>query len=159
MMADIDPGSGMFDVNLQMVYVPLINHTDSIVFHLDEAFSIGSLSAQELVRYELNEGGRLVLYIQDPVAAGDQVHVSMSYSGRTECKLSPGEDSLIIDSALNWFPISDDIPLMTYRLRIGFSESYHMDGENVGGKSNKTYLLESLEPESSIRFFILRDTV
>ena len=159
MMADIDPGSGMFDVNLQMVYVPLLNHTDSIVFHLDETFSIGSLSAQELVSYELNEEGRLVLYIQDPVEAGDQIHISMSYSGRTGYKLSPGEASLIIDSTLKWFPVNDDIPHMTYRIRIGFPESYRMDGENVGGKSNKTYLLESTEPESSIRLRILRNTL
>ena len=157
MIADIDPVSGIFDMNLQMVYVPRIQQKDSIEFHLDEAFSITSIGAQELVRYESYSGDRLVLYIQNPVIEGDQIHISMSYSGKPGAKFSPGEDLYIIDSILNWFPVNDDIPLMTCRLRIGLPEGYHLEGADVHKKLLNNYIVESREPVSSIRLAIYKN--
>ena len=158
-IANIDPESGLFDVNLQMVYLPPSNQNDSIVFLLDEEFAISSLSAQELVRYEFYEGGRLVLYIQEPVAAGDQLNISMSYAGITGYKLSPGEDYLSIGSSMIWFPVNDKIKTMTYRLDVNLPEGYRVDGSNFNGRSMNTYRQESRKPVSSIPVRIIQDAI
>jgi hypothetical protein len=155
--AEIDPISGIFDVNLQMVYVPGIQHNDSIEFHLDRSFSISSIGAQELIRYESYNDDRLVLYIQNPVIEGDQLHISISYSGKPGAGFSPAEDLYIIDSSLNWYPFNTDIPRMTCRLRIGLPEGYYMDGDGVQEKPMNNYFLESREPVSSIRFAIFKN--
>ena len=152
--ADIDPRSGLFDVNLQLVYLSPSDHYDSLVFRLDKAFTIHSLSAQELIRYEFS--GDLVLYIQDPVLAGDRLHVSMSYSGKTEFQFSPGMDHLDIASAREWLPFRDDMEALSYRLNITLPEGFLVENCTEFGKPEKTCILESQEAGPPPGFRILR---
>jgi hypothetical protein len=156
--ADIDPESGMFHVDLQMVYVPMVNHPDSIEFHLDKGFSITGLAAQELVHYTF-DNGRLVFHLEEPVMKGDQLHISVSYSGTPGSLHEPGGNNLVIDSSLNWFPVNRHIPLMTYRLRIGLPKPYLLDGTGGNHKSMNTYSIEDRGSLFSIQLSIRKNAV
>ena len=145
----------MIDANLQMVYVPSRDHTDSIILLLDEGYSIGSLSAQELARYDFDKG-RLILYIEETINTGDQFHISINYSGSIKLTNQPGEDVFLIDRNLKWFPHRNDIHDMEYNIRLVLPEEYAIKDYKGSTDKLNEYLIESLNPSSDICFQIQR---
>ena len=145
----------MIDANLQMVYVPSRAHTDSIILYLEEGLSIGSLSAQELERYVF-DNGRLILHIEETINAGDQLHISINYSGRIKFSNQPGEDAFLVDSSLKWFPLRNDIHDMEYNIRLVLPEEYSVKGYKRSTEKHNEYLIKSLSPSSDILFQIQR---
>ena len=116
-IASYDPASSGLLANVQIVFVPQQEYRDSIILQLNEHLSIHSLTAQELRYYEFN-AGRLVLYIEEPVMPGDQLHISMNYSGIIGDGLIP---------ALAWYPLIPDIEKLTYSVELELPEPYSLD--------------------------------
>ena len=156
-LAEFDPVSGQMDVNLQMVYLSKTDHADSIVFNLNRDFSILSLSAQELVRYELSEDGQLVLYIQEAVPSGDRLHISMSYTGNPGCFITPGTNRFDIDSMICWLPFRDDIQPLTYRMGIQLPQGFRVENCNRTKEATNLFIIENPVPGPSVRVSILRE--
>ncbi len=153
-LAELDPLTGRMEVNLQMVYLSKTDHTDSIVFMLNENFSILSLSAQELHRYEMYDAGKLVLYIQEAVPSGDRIHISMSYAGLSGCKLKAGESRLDVDAMKAWLPVREDIPPLTYRLRVTLPQGFRVENSDRTKEAVNMFTLEETQPAALIRFSI-----
>ena len=112
--ASFNPESNGLSANVQMVFVPGQAFHDSITFRLNEAMVIESLTAQELKYYEFH-GDRLVLYIEEAVMPGDQLHISMTYRG-------PFGDAPIQGSA--WYPEQESIDRLTYAVEMDLPEPY-----------------------------------
>ncbi len=157
MIADLDPETGMFKASLQMVFVPRSNYRDSISFCLNGEFSIHSLTAQGLERYGFYKDGRLVLYLQDPVAEGDQLHISLSYSGNVKCALAEDENHIVMDTACCWYPRNDDIQMTTSHLRIRLPEGYVIEDPHISGHSSDTWQIRNREPAPYFRIRIKRN--
>ena len=126
MIAEVDPEADKLDANLQMVFVAHSDYYDSIVFWLNEGFEISNLTAQGLKHYEFKEGGRLVLYNQNPVIKGDQLHISLSYSGKPGLNFDPEKLSMSLDSSLYWYPWNGDIQTMTYNFSLELPDGYEI---------------------------------
>ena len=112
--ASFQPAGNSLSANVQMVFVPGQAFHDSIIFRLDEQMEIESLAAQELKYYEFNDG-RLVLYIEEPVMPGDQLHISMTYRGQFGDAPIQGSD---------WYPDQESIDKLTYAVEMDLPESY-----------------------------------
>ena len=155
-LAEMDPATGYMDVNLQMVFLAKSCHADSIMFRLNNDFTVVSLSAQELVRYEHSPEGELLLYIQEDVAAGDRLHISMSYGGYSGYIMEEGETSMVMEPMGTWLPFREDLPPMTYRLGIRLPEGYHVDDLDQTNASVQPFTIEETMPVRSLTFSIQR---
>jgi hypothetical protein len=128
--ASYDPSSTSFSADVRMVFVPRQVYHDSMVFRLNERMEIESISAQELKYYAL-EGGRLVLYIREAVMPGDQLHVSMTYSGMIRDvpgdadRKGPGTDPLLSPED-NWYPVNKGDDTLTYAVDMQLPVEYEL---------------------------------
>ena len=121
--AGYDPGTNRLSASVQMVLVPGQAHRDSIVFQLNEAMEILSLTAQELEYYEF-QSGRLVLYIEEEVLPGEQLHISLAYEGRLR---SNPEDGPLFPSETHWYPVHSAIEKMTFDVQYKLPEPYGLE--------------------------------
>jgi hypothetical protein len=112
--ARFHPASNSLSANVQMVFVPAEAFHDSITFRLHEEMEIESLAAQELKYYEF-KGGRLVLYIEEAVLPGDQLHISLTYRGPIGEATKAGNP---------WYPSQESIDKMTYAVEMDLPEEY-----------------------------------
>lgn len=96
------------------------------------------------------------MYLQDPVAAGDRLHISVSYTGETEYKLMPGTDLVDVAVARNWLPFRDDMENISYRLSITLPEGFLVENCKESGKSKNNCILEGRGAGSPPGFIIRR---
>ena len=121
--ASYDPESTRLSANVQMVFVPGQEYHDSIIFQLNEYVEIQSLTAQELKYYEF-DNGRLVLYIEDAIMPGDQIHISLTYKGMIGD--SPDEGTMLTPDKL-WYPVNSGIDKQTYSIELDLPEHYSLE--------------------------------
>lgn len=133
--ANYDPEKQSLTANVQMVFVPGQAFRDSIAFRLNESMAIRSLSAQEL-KYYAFENGRLVLYIDEVVMPGDQLHVSMTYEGRVgaasgdESRSAPVAGQGLLAESL-WYPVSPGTDRLTYTIAMKLPVAYELGSPAV----------------------------
>jgi hypothetical protein len=106
-----------------MVFVPGQEYHDSITFQLNESLEILSLTAQELKYYEFDKG-LLVLYIEDAVMTGDQIHISLAYKGMIGD--GPDRGNLPTPDKL-WYPVNSGIDKLTYSIVLDLPEQYSLE--------------------------------
>jgi hypothetical protein len=130
--ASYDPASNSLSANVQMVFVPEKAYHDSITFRLNESVEIQSLAAQELKYYEF-KGGRLVLFIEEAVRPGDQLHISMTYKGLIGDFSERGQ---VLSPESLWYPVDPGIDKLTYSIGLDLPEHYNMEKPGIRkGKS------------------------
>jgi hypothetical protein len=156
-IASYDPASTSLSASVQMVFIPDQEYHDSITFQLNDKVDIHSLTAQELKYYEFDTG-RLVLYIEDPVMPGEQLHISLNYSGVIGYEhtlypdLDPGltldqeqvpdqqpvldqqpapDQQPVLDPALRWYPVNPDIDKLTYSVKIKLPDPYRLEDPGI----------------------------
>ena len=121
--ASYNPATSSLSANVQMVLVAEQEYRDSIIFQLNESVEILSLTGQELKYYEFDKG-RLVLYIEDAVMAGDQIHISMTYKGM----IGNGPDRGTLPTPDNlWYPINQGIDKLTYSIMLELPGQYILE--------------------------------
>ncbi len=125
--ASYDPASTSLSANVQMVFVPGQEYHDSITFQLNEFVEILSLTAQELKYYEL-DSGRLVLYIQEAVMPGDQIHISLTYKGMIGD--GPDKGTMLTPDKL-WYPVNPGITKLTYSIELDLPEHYSLEEPGI----------------------------
>lgn len=125
--ASYDPASTSLSANVQMVFVPVQEYHDSITFQLNEFVEILSLTAQELKYYEF-DSGRLVLYIQEAVMPGDQIHISLTYKGMIGD--GPDKGTMLTPDKL-WYPVNPGITKMTYSIELDLPEHYSLEEPGI----------------------------
>jgi hypothetical protein len=125
--ASYDPASTSLSANVQMVFVPEQEYHDSITFQLNEFVEILSLTAQELKYYEL-DSGRLVLYIQEAVMPGDQIHISLTYKGMIGD--GPDKGTMLTPDKL-WYPVNPGITKLTYSIELDLPEHYSLEEPGI----------------------------
>lgn len=133
--AEIDPAEERLSVNVQMVLVAGRDYRDSIRFDLNPGFEILTLTAQELEQYIFNKNnsGKLVLYIEELVAAGDELHISMSYSGKL-----PAGGSGILSQETTWLPENPDTRKNRFEAKIALPGGWVLKSpESIIGKHGK----------------------
>ena len=157
MIAELDPETGSLTANLQMVFVASKTYSDSIVFRLNKGLEVGSLSSQGLKYYESEGDGRLVLHIQDSVVPGDQLHISMSYSGHPGFSSDHPESVYMLDSSLYWYPWNEDIQVMTYDCLIDIPDSYLIQSTLPVSQSKGVWLLQNRGPVSHVILHIRKN--
>ena len=144
--ADYDPGTGHLSANVRMVLVPTREYHDSIILDLNGHMEILSLTAQELKYYEFDRG-RLVLYIQEAVMPGDQLHISLAYEGQIGgypgWEAGPPQD-------YSWYPVNPDIGKITYRVELDLPDNYVL--EEPATLDGPGWNWGSVEPRDSICF-------
>ncbi|MFC2115629.1 hypothetical protein ACFLTU_04100 [Bacteroidota bacterium] len=145
--AEVDPSTALLSANVQMVLVARREYHDSICFNLNTGLEIQALTAQELKHYDFykSESGRLVLYIQDPVFPNDQLHISMSYSGRLA-----GQEVLNLDSSLLWYPSNEDTKPCTYLAKIALPGSWQIIQPEVSTGKHGKFLVQNQNPQDFI---------
>lgn len=145
--AELDPASALLSANVQMVYVARQDYTDSICFRLNPGVEVHSLASQELVHYRFGEydRGMLVIYIEEPVAKNDRLHISLSYSG----KISPQEVRQL-DSTLFWLPANEDTGLYTYQVKIALPKPWKVMRPAASSGQHGKWQLESRKPRESL---------
>ncbi len=154
-IASYDPATTVLSANVQLVFIPRQEYHDSITFQLNDHMEIQSLTAQELKYYEF-EDGRLVLYIEEAVMPGDQLHISLNYSGMIGNSLSTKTD-LVPDPALGlilgpdqvWYPVNPYTEKLTYFVEIGLPEAYSLDGTGI--RKGRKWQLLTEKPLGSIK--------
>jgi len=106
-----------------MVFVAGQEYHDSITFQLNESVEILSLTAQELKYYEFDKG-LLVLYIEEAVMKGDQIHISLTYQGF----IGDGSDrgDLLTPDKL-WYPVNRGIDKLTYSIELDLPEHLSLE--------------------------------
>ena len=125
--ASYDPASTSLSANVQMVFVPGQEYHDSITFQLNELVEILSLTAQELKYYEF-ESGRLVLYIEEAVMPGDQIHISLTYKGMIGD--GPDKGTMLTPDKL-WYPVNPGITKLTYSIQLDLPEHYSLEEPGI----------------------------
>jgi hypothetical protein len=121
--ASYDPSTTSLSANVQMVFVAGQEYHDSITFQLNESVEILSLTAQELKYYEFNKG-LLVLYIEEVVLKGDQIHISMTYEGLIGD--GPDRSNLLTPDKL-WYPVNRGIDKLTFSIQLDLPEQYRLE--------------------------------
>jgi hypothetical protein len=162
-IADYDPASTLLSANVQMVFIAGQEYHDSIAFRLKELVEIQSLTAQELKYYEF-EDGRLVLFIEDAVMPGDQLHISLSYAGHigndqaTQSGSVPKKPSSagpvqfqVLSPDRLWYPVNADIKQMTYSVEIELPDAYSLEGS--GERKGRNWLVTSAMPVGYIAIY------
>ncbi|MFC2098117.1 hypothetical protein ACFLSP_00095 [Bacteroidota bacterium] len=146
--AELIPDSAYFSANVQMVFVARKEYHDSICFDLNPAVKIHSLASQELEHYLFSEyqAGKLVLYIEDAVQLNDQLHISLSYSGRLH---EQGITSL--DSSYAWYPHNEETQPFTYQAKFALPGNWQISHPETGTGQHGKWLLESPEPLQSLK--------
>jgi len=149
-IAAYDPATTLLSANVQIVFVPGRKYQDSIVFKLNENVEILALTAQELKYYEFNKG-RLILYIEEAVLPGDQLHISMNYKGLI------GNDPYgvrdlgpvrILGPDQVWYPVSTDIEKLTYSIEMEIPDPYRSMGSVDSNR--RTWQISTEKPMGSI---------
>ena len=125
--ASYDPASTSLSANVQMVFVPGQEYHDSITFQLNMFVEIQSLTAQELKFYEF-DSGRLVLYIQEAVMPGDQIHISLTYKGMIGD--GPDKGTMLTPDKL-WYPVNPGITKLTYSIELDLPEHYSLEEPGI----------------------------
>jgi len=121
--ASYDPATTSLSANVQMVLVAGQEYHDSITFQLNEFVEILSLTSQELKYYEFNKG-LLVLYIEEAVMTGDQIHISLTYRGMIGD--GPDRGTLLTPDKL-WYPVNQGIDKLTYSIELELPGQYHLE--------------------------------
>ena len=142
--AEYDPASGHLSANVRMVFVPVKEYRDSITLALNEHLEIRSLAAQELRYYEFYSG-RLVLYIEEVVMPGDQLHISLAYEGRIAGE-GGREAGMIPENG--WYPANRDINKMTYRVEMVLPDHVGLELPAIGNGSRWEF--DSVKPQDFI---------
>ena len=121
--ARYNPSTTSLSANVQMVFVAGQEYHDSITFQLNESVEILSLTAQELKYYEFDKG-LLVLYIEEAVMKGDQIHISLTYQGF----IGDGSDrgDLLTPDKL-WYPVNRGIDKLTYSIELDLPEHLSLE--------------------------------
>jgi len=144
--ASYDPATSDLSANVQMVLVAGQEYHDSIIFQLNGSLDIISLTAQELKYYEFDYG-RLVLYIQDPILAGDQIHISMTYKGL----IGNGPKGSTLPTPDNlWYPINQGIDKLTYSIMLELPGQYRLEEPWI--QRGQSWFWETKKPLASISF-------
>jgi hypothetical protein len=160
--AEYNPETASLAANVQMVLVAGREYRDSICFRLNPGVEIRSLAAQELEHYEFNkaDSGRLVIFIEEPVATGDQLHISLSYSGKLgsidrkknahgdPVPIEPG--ITIMDSALYWIPVNDDTVPFTLRAKFALPGNWYISRPAANAGRHGKWLIETVKPQHSL---------
>jgi hypothetical protein len=121
--AGYDPASTFLSANVHMVFVPQQEYHDSITFQLNDLVEVQSLASQELKYYEF-DNGRLVLYIEEAVVPGDQIHISMTYKG----PIGAGPDTgNMLTPDKQWYPVNSDITNLTCSIELDLPEQYRLE--------------------------------
>lgn len=142
--ADYDPATGYLSANVRMVLVPELEYRDSITLALNKYIEIRSLAAQELKYYEF-DSGRLVLYIEEAVMPGDQLHISLAYEGPIGG--GPGRDAWL-NPEDGWYPVNQDIHKMTYRVEMALPDNFSLERPATG--NGPSWDFGSVKPQDSI---------
>ena len=151
--AELDPDKGYFSANMQMVYVAHKEYTDSICFDLNPDVSIHTLTVQELEHFRFygNDKGILVLYIEEPVHPNDQLHISLSYSGRLD------EQTLTaMDSTLCWYPANEDTQPFTYQVKLALPGNWYISHPEANTGKHGKWQIQSENPQSSLELAFAR---
>lgn len=149
--AELDPGSKLFSANLQIVLVARQEYRDSICFSLNPDLNIHALAAQELEHYlfRVSDSSRLVLYLEDPVSPGDELLISMSYSGHL-----PGNGITLLDPSTGWYPVNEDSHPCTYLIKLALPGSWKVSNPAAGTGEHGKWLIQSQDPEEAIRILL-----
>jgi len=144
--ASYDPATSGLSANVQMVLVAGQEYHDSVIFQLNESVEILSLTGQELKYYEFDKG-RLVLYIEDAVMVGDQIHISMTYKGM----IGDGpERSVFLTPKKLWYPQNQGIDKLTYSIMLDLPEQYSLEEPWI--RKGQSWYWETKNPLASISF-------
>ena len=151
---ELDPGSAQFSANVQMVYLTGKPYTDSICFYLNRDVEIHTLAAQELQHYRFERGdtGLLILYIEDPVSANEQLHISLSYSGRIN-----KQEVLHLDSSHFWYPVNEDTPPSTFQAKFALPGEWQISHPPASTGKHGKRLIETRKPQNSLNIIFTRD--
>jgi len=125
--ASYNPATTRLSANVQMVFVPGQAYHDSITFQLNDAVEIQSLAAQEL-KYYTFDSGRLVLYIEEAVMPGDQLHISLTYKGMIGD--GPGQGPGLTPDNL-WYPVNPGTDKLTYSIELYLPEHYRLEKPGI----------------------------
>jgi hypothetical protein len=143
----VDPGQAMISANIQLVLVPRQGYQDSICFTLNPELEIQALTAQELIHYEFKSRARdnLVLYIQEPILAGEQINIALAYKGRID-------DAPIhkMDTSLYWYPRNPDTSPSTIRAKFALPGNWQIGDPPMGMGKHGKWLYENREPQSPL---------
>jgi len=121
--ASYNPSTTSLSANVQMVFVAGQEYNDSITFQLNESVEILSLTAQELKYYEFDRG-LLVLFIEEAVMKGDQIHISLTYQGFIGD--GPDRGNLLTPDQL-WYPVNRGIDKLTYSIELDLPEHFSLE--------------------------------
>lgn len=121
--ARYDPSTTSLLANVQMVFVADQEYHDSITFQLNGSVEILSLTAQELKYYEFDKG-LLVLYIEEAVMKGDQIHISLTYQGFIGD--GSGRGNFLTPDRL-WYPVNRGIDKLTYSIDLDLPEHFSLE--------------------------------
>jgi hypothetical protein len=144
--ASYDPASTLLSANVQMVFVPIQEYHDSITFRLNEFVEIQSLTAQELMYFKFDRG-RLVLYIEEAVMPGDQLHISLTYKGMIGGGTE--RDAMLKPDRL-WYPVNPGIKKLTYSIELDLPEQYRL--EKPGVRKGQYWHWGTEKPQGAIAF-------
>ena len=152
--AEIDPSTSSISANVQIVFVARKEYHDSICFFLNPGVEIHSLAAQELEHYVFQETGtgELVLYTEDPVFPGDQLHISLSYSG-----LLGNQEIHHLDSSLLWYPVNEDTQPCTYQAKFALPGSWQINDPEVSFGKHGKWLLQARKPRDAFKIEFTRE--
>lgn len=159
--AEVDPGNSLISANVQIVLVASREYRDSISFALNPGVEIQSLTAQELEHYQFGEyhHGRLVLFIEEHVQPGDQLHISLSYSGKLTGNKNAGSGQdhgtgygpdnsgkLILDNSLLWLPVNRDTRSMTFMGKFALPGEWILSQPESGTGKHGKWLVQVVDP-------------
>lgn len=144
--ATYDPSSSSLSANVQMVLVAGQEYHDSIIFQLNESLEIISLTAQELKYYEFDYG-RLVLFIEEAVMVGDQIHISLAYKGIIEDDTDSGT---WLTPVKLWYPINQGIDKLTYSIELDLPEHYSLAEPWI--RKGQSWHWSTKKPNATIAF-------
>ena len=144
--ASYDPATSGLSANVQMVLVAGQEYHDSIIFQLNESVEILSLTGQELKYYEFDKG-RLVLYIEDAIMVGDQIHISMTYKGM----IGDGpERGVFLTPEKLWYPVNQGIDKLTYSIVLDLPEQYRLEEPWI--RKGQSWHWDIKRPSAAIAF-------
>ena len=148
--AGFDPGSGRLSSSVQMVFRAKRYYADSLGFLLDPGLEVNTLAAQDLDRYLYthSDTGRLVLYLEDPLAPGDQLHISLHYSGT----LNGGG----LDSSLLWIPFNREAGPFTMDAKLVLPDSWRVFRPEARRGRRGEWMISPANPVNSIRIVLVQ---
>lgn len=142
--ASYNPATTSLSANLQMVLVAQQEYHDSITFLLNGSLEIISLTAQELKYYEFDKG-RLVLYIEEVVMPGDQIHISLAYEGMIE---DGADRATWLTPDKLWYPMNLGIDKMTYSIALDLPNHHNLEEPWV--RKGQSWHWETKRPSATI---------